>query len=127
LKEDNPASNESSMFQQLSDSLSHDSSGYLESKEHKDTESDTTSVQNKQDNVDIPLSEIMDMAFMTDMPDNAVTIHQQLAFNENAFGYNAISDSFPEPPISSTQFTDKKYKQTVDIMRQLEIDDVNSK
>jgi hypothetical protein len=52
---------------------------------------------------------------------------ERLAFNENAFGYNAISDSFPEPSKSSTQFTDKKYKQAVTTMRQLESDNVNTK
>jgi hypothetical protein len=83
------------------DSISHDSSKYLESKEHKDAKSDATSVQDKQDNMDIPISEIIDLAFMTNVPDNAVTIHQRLVFNENAFGYNTISDSFPEPPKSS--------------------------
>jgi hypothetical protein len=65
----------------------------------------------------IPSSEILDVAFMTDVPSDDVTICQQLAFNGKAFRYNAISDCFPEPPKSSTQYTDKKYKQTLDIMR----------
>jgi hypothetical protein len=53
--------NESSTVKQLSDSISHDSYRCLESKEHKDAESDATSVQNKKDNVDISLSEIRDL------------------------------------------------------------------
>jgi hypothetical protein len=44
------------------------------------------------------------------------------------FGYDAtISDIFPTPPKSSTQFTDEKYNETLDIMRQINSDNVDAK
>jgi hypothetical protein len=86
-----------------------------------------SSEHNKHDNVDVSDSEMVEVAFMTDVPDNEVTQRQRLAFNARAFGYNAISDIFPMPPKSSTQFTDKKYSETLDIMRQIQSDDVDAK
>jgi hypothetical protein len=83
---------------------------------------DNSSEHDKHDNVDVPDLEMVEVAFMTDVPDNEVMQRQRLAFNARAFGYNAISDIFPMPPKSSTQFTDKKYSETLDIMRQIQSD-----
>jgi hypothetical protein len=89
---------------------------------------DNTSEHDKHDNVMVVSdSEMVDVAFMTDVPDNEVTQCQQLAFNEHAFGYNAVSDIFPLPPKSSTQFTDNKYNETLEIMRQLKSNDIDAK
>jgi hypothetical protein len=80
---------------------------------------DNSSEHDKHDNVDVSDSEMVEVAFMTDVPDNEVTQRQRLAFNAQVFGYNTISDIFPTPPKSSTQFTNKKYSETLDIMRQI--------
>jgi hypothetical protein len=88
---------------------------------------DNSSEDNKHDNVDVPDSEMVEVAFMTDVPDNEVTQRQRLAFNVQAFGYNAISDIFPTPPKSRTQFTNEKYSETLDILRQIQSGDVDAK
>jgi hypothetical protein len=98
-----------------------------EPSDSEESSSSASSEDDNHDNVDVSDLEMVDVAFMTDVPNNEVTQRQRLAFNVRAFGYNSISDIFPTPPKSSTQFTNEKFSETLDIMRQIQSDDVDAK
>jgi hypothetical protein len=98
-----------------------------EPSDSEESSSSASSEDDNHDNVDVSDLEMVGVAFMTDVPDNEVTQRQRLAFNVPAFGYNCISDIFPTPPKSSTQFTDEKFSETLDIMRQIQSNDVDAK
>jgi hypothetical protein len=63
----------------------------------------------KDNNVEISETEMLYLAFTTEVPDNEITCRQRQALSKKAFGYNEVYDQFPDPPRSSTQFTDEKY------------------
>jgi hypothetical protein len=102
---------EPSDTEELYSSASKESSVFANSKLSRSAilaAADNTSAHDKHDNVVVSDSEMVDVAFMSDVPDDEVTQRQRLEFNERAFGYDASSDIFPPPPKSSTQFTDEK-------------------
>jgi hypothetical protein len=61
-----------------------------EPSDSEESSSSASSEDNNHDNVDVSDLEMVDVAFMTDVPNNEVTQCQRLAFNVQAFGYNSI-------------------------------------